>query len=207
MEGYIGTIMMCGFNFAPEKYAFCMGGSLAINQNAALYSLLGSTFGGDDRTVFKLPNLGGGRVPGGQGAFPGFGTKEMGQSYGSENCSLTAPNLPSHSHGMAEQVPGQTLNITSTATLYANKSKPDRPSPEDNYCAPTKSGLNQLDSFASAPDATMNSDAIDIQTTGTFNVNNLTITHTGDGVPFPLEQPTLILNFVICLEGLFPSRS
>lgn len=207
MEGYLGTIMMCGFNFAPKNYAFCMGGSLAIAQNAALYSLLGSTFGGDARTTFNLPNLAGGRVPGGQGTSPGLVPKEMGQFYGHENYQLTVAEIPSHDHQLAERTPGATVQVASNATLQANKTSPDSTSPENNYCGPTKSGLNLINSFATTADTTMNSGAIDIQTTGTFNCSNLTVSNTGESMPIPLEQPTLIVNFVICIDGLFPSRS
>jgi microcystin-dependent protein len=109
MEGYLGTIMMCGFNFAPRNWAFCQGAALPISQNAALYSLLGVAFGGDGRVTFNLPNLGGGLVPGGQGSFPGLNTKTIGEIHGRETYSLSVNNLPSHNHGIAEEVPGGTV--------------------------------------------------------------------------------------------------
>jgi microcystin-dependent protein len=207
MDGFLGTIMMCGFNFAPRNYAFCQGAALPIAQNTALYSLLGTEFGGDGRSTFNLPNLGGGLVPGGQGSFPGLSAKAVGEIHGRETCTLAVSHLPSHDHEIAEQIPGRTVDVRSEAALQANKSTPDAASPENNYCAPAQSGMSKLNSYATTPDTTMNSEAIDIQTTGSFNADNLQISFTGGGQPVSLIQPMLILNFVICTHGEYPARS
>jgi microcystin-dependent protein len=97
MEPFIGQIIMVGFNFAPRGFAFCDGQLLAINQNAALFSLLGTTFGGDGRTTFGLPDLRG-RVPIHPGSGPGLTPRTWGQKSGSEKNTLVVANLPSHNH-------------------------------------------------------------------------------------------------------------
>jgi microcystin-dependent protein len=199
--------MMCGFQFAPRAWAACNGALVSVSQNQALFSLIGTFFGGSGRTDFALPNLNVGRVPGGYGSAPMLSDRRMGEAYGTQAYRLDVGNLPSHTHHLNERVAGDTLQLSSDATLAANKTSPDSASPENNYCAPTKSGLNQLDSFAAAPDATMNSGAIDVETTGTLNLNNLEITNTGENALIPMAQPTLILNFVICTIGTYPSRS
>lgn len=207
MEGYLGTIMMCGFQFAPRAWATCNGALVSVNQNQALFSLIGTIFGGNGRTDFALPNLNGGRAPGGKGSTPILSDRRMGDSYGREACKPDVRHMPSHTHQLEERVSGGTLQLSSSATLAANKTTPDSTSPENNYCAPTKSGLNLLDSYAATPDATMNSGAIDIETTGILDLDNLEISNAGGDTWIPMAQPTLILNFVICTIGTYPSRS
>ena len=96
-EPFLGEIRMFGGNFAPRGWAFCDGQILPINQNQALFSLLGTTYGGDGRTTFGLPDLRG-RVPIHHGTGPGLTQKRLGQSSGTETNTLSAENLPSHSH-------------------------------------------------------------------------------------------------------------
>ncbi len=96
-EPYIGTIGIFGFNFAPRGWAQCDGQLLPIAQHTALFSLLGTTYGGDGRTTFALPDLRG-RVPVHQGHGPGLSTYQIGQRGGTEQSSINIQNLPSHSH-------------------------------------------------------------------------------------------------------------
>jgi microcystin-dependent protein len=95
MEPLLGSIMMFGFNFAPRGWAFCQGQLLPISQNTALFSLLGTTYGGDGRTNFALPDFRG-RLPIGMGQAPGLSDIQQGEASGWETASLTASNLPSH---------------------------------------------------------------------------------------------------------------
>jgi len=99
-EPFIGQIIMAGFNFAPRGYAFCAGQLLSIAQNTALFSLLGTTYGGDGRVTFGLPDLRS-RVSAHQGQGPGLTNRTMGESYGSETVTLTLAQLPQHSHLVA----------------------------------------------------------------------------------------------------------
>jgi microcystin-dependent protein len=96
-EPFIGQVYLVGYNFAARGFALCDGQLVAISQNSALFSLLGTTFGGDGRTTFGLPDLRG-RVPIGQGTGPGLSSRAMGQAAGHEMTTLTTNNLPSHSH-------------------------------------------------------------------------------------------------------------
>ena len=94
---YLGQITMFGGNFAPRGWAFCNGQLLAINQNSALFSLIGTIYGGDGRTTFGLPDLRG-RVPMHWGNGPGLTNRQIGSKSGAELVTLTASQIPSHNH-------------------------------------------------------------------------------------------------------------
>jgi microcystin-dependent protein len=96
-EPYLGEIRMFGFNFAPTGWAFCNGQTLSISQNTALFSLLGTFYGGNGTTTFNLPNLQS-RVPIHQGTGTGLSTYAIGQSEGSETTSVLIGNMPNHTH-------------------------------------------------------------------------------------------------------------
>lgn len=98
-EPFIAEIYMGGMNFAPRGYATCEGQILPIAQNTALFSLLGTTFGGNGQTTFALPDLRG-RVPVGQGQGPGLTARTLGEVSGEEAVTLTVPAMPAHSHGL-----------------------------------------------------------------------------------------------------------
>lgn len=98
-EAFIGQIMMVGYTFCPRGWAEANGQLLAINSNAALFSLYGTTYGGDGRNTFALPDLRG-RVPMHTGQGPGLSPRQMGESGGSETTTLTTNNLPAHSHSL-----------------------------------------------------------------------------------------------------------
>jgi microcystin-dependent protein len=121
----LGQIAIVGFNYAPIGWALCDGQLLPINQNAALFSLLGTTYGGDGRTTFALPDLRG-RAPIHVGNGPGLSSIQWGEKRGSETVTLTTANLPSHSH-----------------TLNASSAKATSNSPNGNYHA--DSGLFDKD--------------------------------------------------------------
>src|ERR1700733_4989646 len=97
MEAFLATILLWAANYAPKNWMFCWGQTLPINQNTALFALLGTTFGGDGVSVFKLPDFRG-RVPVGVGPNPGNSTYVLGQVGGSESVTLTINNMPAHNH-------------------------------------------------------------------------------------------------------------
>ncbi len=97
-EPFVGEIRMFAGNFAPRGWAFCDGQLLATSQNDALFSLLGTIYGGDGRTTFGLPEMRG-RVPVHQGTGPGLSQRRLGARYGAETETLTTSQLPSHNHG------------------------------------------------------------------------------------------------------------
>jgi microcystin-dependent protein len=109
MESYIGQICLFGFNFAPNGWAFCNGQLMSIAQNSALFSLLGTTYGGDGRTTFALPNLQG-RVPIHQGQGPGLSPREMGEADGTEQVTLLPNQMPAHTHAAILHVSEETAN-------------------------------------------------------------------------------------------------
>ncbi len=122
MDPFIGQIQAFGFNFAPRGWAFCDGQLLPISQNTALFSLLGTTYGGDGRLTFALPDLRGRSIihPG-QG--PGLSSITQGERAGSENITLTGNNMPSHNHNVSVAVnsgSGEESSSTSYLAGHAN---------------------------------------------------------------------------------------
>jgi microcystin-dependent protein len=98
-EPFIAEIRMWALNFAPRGWAFCDGSLLPISQNTALFSLIGTIYGGDGRTTTALPDLRG-RAPMGTGNGPGLTPRQLGQKTGAETATLTSAQLPQHAHGM-----------------------------------------------------------------------------------------------------------
>jgi microcystin-dependent protein len=96
-EPFLGEIRMFAGNFAPQGWAFCDGQFLPISENDALFALMGTTYGGDGQTTFRLPDLRG-RFPMHQGSGPGLNTRVMGESGGTESETLTVQQIPNHSH-------------------------------------------------------------------------------------------------------------
>jgi microcystin-dependent protein len=111
-QAFLGSIHLFAGNFAPQGFAFCNGQILAINQNTALFSLLGTQYGGNGTSTFALPDLRG-RSPIGAGQGPGLTPFSQGDTGGSENASLTIANLPGHAHSLS--IPAST-NPGTTAT-------------------------------------------------------------------------------------------
>ena len=101
-EPFVGEIRMFAGNFAPQGWAFCDGQLLSVNQNDALFSLLGTIYGGDGRTTFGLPDLRG-RLPMHAGTGPGLSPQRMGSMGGQENVTLTVNEMPAHSHSANAQ--------------------------------------------------------------------------------------------------------
>ncbi len=138
-EPFVGEIRMFAGNFAPRGWAFCDGQLLAVSQNDALFSLLGTIYGGDGRTTFGLPDLRG-RVPIHAGSGPGLSPRRLGAKSGAENVTLTVNQLPSHTHAMQAQ------------TAPAN-------SPEAQGAAPATTTLVDL-YFQVSPTESLSSQAI-----------------------------------------------
>lgn len=167
-------------NFAPRNYQLCQGQLLAISQNAALFSILGTTYGGNGTTTFALPDLRG-RMPVGQGAGPGLSPVVLGQLAGVQNATLTINNMPAHNHACTV-----TLNA-------ANDARPATDSPSGAVLDST--GGTSI--YAAAPDGTkMNAGAA-----------TAVVANNGGNQPFSVQNPYLGLNFIICTQGIFPSRN
>lgn len=151
---FLGEIQPYGFNFCPRGWAATNGQLLAISQNTALFSLLGTTYGGDGRTTFALPNLQS-RVAIHQGRGPGLSTYLMGQTGGSERNTLTVAQMPSHNHS---------VNVNTTAAA-------DSGNPNGNHFA-RSSTLIYEDTEGATPGAAMAADTIG-NAGGNQPVNNI----------------------------------
>lgn len=182
MEVFIGTIQMFGFNFAPTQWALCNGQLIAIQQNTALFSLLGTTYGGNGTTNFQLPNLQS-RLPIGMGQGPGLSNYVQGEMGGIENVTLLGNNLPAHNHSV-------TVNLASTATNPATV-----PSNTNNYLGASGGGQASAAIYSSAQGN--NPVALAGASTGM----------SGNNAPVEVMNPYLALNFSIALYGIFPSRN
>lgn len=168
-DPFIGQIIMFGGNFAPRSWAFCDGQLLPISSNAALFSILGTTYGGDGRTTFALPDLRG-RVPLHAGRGAGLSDRRLGQRGGSETNTLNANNLPAHNHA---------LNL-------ASSKEGEQTSPVNNKLA-----VSDDRNYVNDPGAT-----------GGVTGNN-----TAANTPVNNMQPYTTVNYIIALQGTFPSRS
>ncbi|MNQ42938.1 Phage Tail Collar Domain protein [compost metagenome] len=192
MEPLLGTILAFGFNFAPRGWLLCYGQLLSIAQNSALFSLLGTTYGGDGVTTFALPDLRG-RALVGQGQGPGLSNIYMGQISGTENTSLLITNMPSHSHPL---VAGQ-ANVSTAANALSGGTITNE----------TDGGNNSFAAGGAVPN-------IYSEPGGTNNpIGGITSTISGiTGVaggnqPFSIRNPYLGINYSIATEGVFPSRN
>jgi len=142
-EPFIGQIIQAGFNFAPRGYATCDGQIMSIAQNTALFSLLGTTFGGDGRVTFGLPDLRG-RTPLHQGNGPGLTPRVIGEMAGAENVTLLSSQMPTHNHLMsttnvagAVSTPGGNFVAPSSDSVISNF----RPTSDGSTLHPQSIGL------------------------------------------------------------------
>lgn len=181
MEGTIGEIRMFAGNFAPRSWAFCANQLISIAQNTALFSILGTTYGGNGQTTFALPDFRG-RVAVGTGTGPGLPNVTLGELSGTNNVTLLSTNMPAHNHA-----------VTGTATLKGNNDAPNSTDPTGRYLAASNIYTNQNGDLAN-----MNAGAIAL---------NLATGIAGNSQPFSIMQPYLGMNYIICMFGIFPSRN
>jgi microcystin-dependent protein len=179
-EDILAEIRLFAGNFAPRNWAFCQGQLLSIAQNTALFSLLGTMYGGDGRTTFALPDLRG-RIAICHGQGPGLTPYFQGDMGGSETNTLQANNLPLHSHSVSGTV---------SMDCYAGTGNSD--TPHNTYPAM----LDGTEMYATAT----NGSVIPMQ-------HNLSVTATGASQAVNNMQPVLALNYIICMAGIFPPRS
>lgn len=172
-DQFIGEIRCVGFNFPPTGWAYCNGQLLPISQNTALFSLLGTFYGGDGKSTFALPNLQG-NVALHQGQGPGLSFRVLGEASGSAYITLLTSEMPVHNHtyrGDFEDTPPNLGTPSSVASICEG---------------PT------LLTTATSPQVPMSFNAIGV---------------TGGSQPHNNMMPYLTLNFVIALQGIFPSRA
>jgi len=177
MDPMLGQIILFAGNFAPRGWAFCDGQTLPISDNEPLYAILGTTYGGDGRATFRLPDLRG-RVPMHSGEGPGLTPRDLGARMGAETVGLTATELPEHRHevyaakGTAPEEPGDGAALSAAATVVTAKLGSHR-----QRAAPTT------------------------------ELHSKTIGLTGDSAPHENMQPSLCLNYIIAVQGTFPARN
>jgi microcystin-dependent protein len=177
MTAYMGTVCAFGFNFAPVNWAFCAGQLLSISEYTALYSLLGTTYGGDGQTTFGVPNLQDRTIVHmGQGS--GTNNYVIGASGGTNSVTLNLSNMAAHTHPVSFQLKA---NSTAGTTAAPN-----------NYPATAASGTpyaTTANAFMGAPNP------------------QPTLANTGGSQPISIQSPSLAINYCIALFGIYPQRS
>jgi microcystin-dependent protein len=173
----LGCIFIFAGNFAPVGYQLCQGQILSISSNTALFSILGTTYGGNGTTTFALPDLRG-RAPIGQGTGTGLSPVVLGQQGGNQNVSILASNMPAHNH---------LVNVSTVAAAQA--------SPKNNFLAPP------IDSTPAA------GTGYNTTATSSATLAPSAVSVAGQGLPLSIEDPYLGINYIIATQGIFPSRS
>ena len=176
-QPFIGEIQLFGFNFNPRGWAFCNGATLPISQNTALFSLIGTIYGGNGQTTFQLPNFAG-RAGCQQGQGPGLSPRNLGEPFGVNTVTLTSNQIPQHNHGVTAY--SQAASGSGSHTPVAN------------------GGLSFLAS--SGTSRTYISTPLNTQL-----APNMISPNQGGGLPHQNQQPYLGVNFCIALQGIYPS--
>lgn len=183
---FIGEIQLFACTFAPSGWALCNGQILPINTNQALFSLLGTTYGGNGTTNFALPDLRG-RTPMGESV---AAAHPLGQSTGAETVTLVPSQLPVHTHTIATN--------SLTATERFRNAAANQRTPVGNLAA--IESTNELATYSSASaDTSMHSGAVAVS-------GGLTMATAGGDQPHDNRQPYLTLNYCIAMQGIFPPR-
>lgn len=195
MEVYMGTVMTFGFNFAPYGWALCNGQIMNIQQYQALFTLLGTVYGGNGTQTFGLPNLQS-RLPIGQGTGPGLSTRVMGENSGTETIIATLSNLPNHTHTLSGITANTTVQLANPASNPATV-----PTTTNAYIGTSGGGPGSANIYSDAQGASP------VPLKGVATTVSGTVSPTGTGLPMDSMNPYLVLNFSIALQGLFPTRN
>ena len=199
---------MCvvGFNFAPRGWALAQGQVVSISSNTALFSILGTTYGGDGRTTFNLPDTRG-RVVIGQGRGPGLSDYRLGQEGGVESVTLNVLQIPSHNHTVSAPL---NVEVTGTIQLTGISARANQASLDGNAMART-SGSTRVYKVANGdvPTVGMHPDSLavtvpDISVSGTASV---TLSNSGSNQAHENRMPSLAMYWIIATTGIYPSRS
>jgi microcystin-dependent protein len=177
-DQFLGEIRIFAGSFAPKGWAFCQGQILPISQNTALFSLLGTTYGGDGRSTFALPNLQG-RMIIGPGQGPGLTLYDLGETGGEATITLTVAEIAAHYHTFTFPVTALVC-MAATGTLDT---------PANGYPANTPGG------YSNSANTSMKSVS-----------NGVTIQSSGGSSPHNNMQPYVVLNYIIATQGIFPAR-
>ena len=190
MDPFIGQITLFAGDFAPRGWAKCEGQLIPISQNTALFSILGTMYGGDGRTTFALPDLRG-RVPISAGTGPGLSSYSQGEKAGTEGVALTPAQMPAHSHGLTGV--NVAVNVSSKDGTVA---VPVADSTLAGLVVPRTAGI-----------AVYNDETPDVRLHPGTGILSGDTDNAGAGGAIPVVQPFLALNYIIALVGVFPSRN
>lgn len=180
IEPYLGNITVFAGNFAPRAWMFCQGQLLAISQYDALFALIGTTYGGDGQNTFALPDFRSRvAVHAGQGA--GLSNYYIGEMSGTENVTLLSSNMPAHNHSLVSFTVSQSASTATTGVSVPQNAYP-------------------------AGGATVYANSSDGSAMGSYSSMGTTVI-AGASQPLPMLQPYLAMNFIIAVEGIFPSRN
>jgi microcystin-dependent protein len=179
MEGTLGEVRMFAGNFAPRSWRFCDGSILSIAQNTAMFAIIGTTYGGDGQVTFGLPDFRG-RLAVGSGNGSGLVNIQLGEAGGANSTPILLNNLPIHNHQAVGSI---------TPRAYADVGNQE--SPENAFF-----GGSSTAPYNSVADVNMQPIAV-----------NLPTSVVGGNSPMSVTQPYLGINYIICLEGIFPSRN
>lgn len=187
MDILLGTILLWPMNRVPIGFALCNGQQISISQNPALYSLLGTTYGGNGTTYFNLPDLRG-RVPVGAGQVSGSSwIYALGQSNGHETIPITPNNMPAHAHGLS--------SVSGTVSVSTGAGTGSVAQVNDYLGAPQLSGEG-VNLYTA--DATNSVAVKGVSLSG--NTDSF-----GSGAPIDVRQPYTVVNYIIAIEGIYPS--
>lgn len=216
MDFFLGGIILFGGNFSPKDWAFCAGQLIPISQNQALYAILGTTWGGDGRTNFAVPDMRS-RVPIGVGRGIGLTEVQEGRAGGNETYTLKVAQMPTHSHNATfNPVTSTGTGITAAVTVNAKTGIGNQNDAGAGYWATGqvkagKSAIYPVESgYSSTTDTTMAADAVSVTVSGGgggITGGTVTIDTTGGNAAFSLMQPSLGIQFLMCMQGTFPSRN
>ncbi len=175
MDQFLGQLLLVPYSFAPRGWAFCQGQLVPISQNTALFSLLGTQYGGDGRSSFALPNLMG-MVPTGVGTGAGLPAVLQGQTGGEPSVLLNSTMMPAHTHQQMGTTSGAGTNLPNGATFGQGLGKGHT---IEYYIAPSSS---------------------------TAQMAGMSLQPVGSGQSHPNLMPSLVMNYIIALQGIFPPR-
>ncbi len=200
-SAYTGSIDLWAPNFAPRGWTFCHGQLLAINDNQALFSLLGTAYGGDGRVSFGLPNLQG-RVPVGEGEGPGLDNYTLGELGGSETVTLAESQMPVHTHTAVFSPGGLGAGTVELEVNDGSGLVPSGNMPSGKYLGPSGSSLNL---YYDSPESGKYLAEVELDLTS--SPGNIQVLDNGSSQHFYIVQPFTVMNFIICLDEIYPPRN
>lgn len=200
MDGTIGEIRLFASNFAPRNWAFCQGQTVQLRSNTALFSILGTVYGGNGTSTFQLPDFAGRAAVGaGQGA--GLSFYALGQQGGTPAVTLPSTEMPGHIH-----IATPTLSSPGSGKATVNAiNNSNAVTPGGNYIG-TDSSTAFFSNVTTSP-APMASASLEVSNVTAPRVTSVVLAQAGGSIAHNNMQPYMALNFIICMLGAFPARN